>query len=65
MKRVSDYVAASPGGSARAIRLAVKGKNDSIDLAVETLIREGYIRTEDGARGAAFHYLIRPFEDKE
>ena len=65
MKRVSDYVAASPGGSARAIRLAVKGKNDSIDLAVETLIREGYIRTEDGPRGAAFHYLIRPFEDKE
>ena len=47
------------------IRLAVKGKNDSIDLAVETLIREGYIRTEDGPRGAAFHYLIRPFEDKE
>jgi DNA-binding MarR family transcriptional regulator len=65
MKRVSEYLERSPGGSLRAIRMAVKGKGASIDIAVETLIREGYIRVEKGTRDASFHFLIRPFDDKE
>lgn len=64
MKRVSEYLERSPGGSLKAVRMGVKGNNESISLAVECLIREGFVRTEDGPRGASFHYLIRPF-DKE
>ena len=65
MGRVSEYLQRSPGGSLKAIRLGVRGKAASIDLAVETLIREGFIRTEEGPRGATFHYLLAPFDSKE
>ena len=35
----------------KAVRMGVKGNNESISLAVECLIREGFVRTEDAPEG--------------
>lgn len=45
--------------------MAVKGKNESIDLAIEALIREGNITTQNGPRGALIHTLNEPFQDQQ
>ena len=64
MKRVSDALEAEDGRTRTEIRSAVKGKNESIDMAIDALIREGYIRIEEGARGSLHHHLIEPFTDR-
>jgi hypothetical protein len=64
MRRVSDVLLATPHPmSLREIRLAVKGKNESIAQAVDALAREGHIRIEEGPNRTAHHHLITVFED--
>ena len=66
MGRVSEALERSPEGMSRnEIRMAVKGKNESIDLAIEALIREGNITTQNGPRGALIHTLNEPFQDQQ
>lgn len=62
MERVSRYVEQQPGASRRAIRDDVSGKNDAKDLALATLIDEGWIRSERDGR-ALRHYSLEPFDD--
>lgn len=64
MKRVSDYLyEAGRPVSLRDIRGHVKGKAESIALAIDALAREGCLTTDDGPRGAVMHTLIARFEE--
>lgn len=64
MRRVSDYLdMTGRAASMREIRQGVKGNNSSIATAVDTLVREGHIRLETGARGAVMHHLVTRFEE--
>lgn len=64
MKRVSDVLLATPRPmSLREIRGAVKGKNESIADAVDALVREGFVRLEEGPNRTINHHLITAYED--
>lgn len=62
MERISKVVDETPGLSVRALRAAVKGKNDAKDLALELLVAEGYVEARSGPRGAREHHCIRPYQ---
>lgn len=64
MERVSRALEAEPGLSRRALRAAVKGRNDAKELALDLLVAEEYAerRTEGQA---VRHYSTRPFRDDE
>lgn len=63
MKRVSDVLLATPRPmSLREIRGAVKGKNESIADAVDALVREGFVRLEEGPNRTINHHLITAYE---
>jgi hypothetical protein len=60
MEHVSQLLDATRGLSKRAVRQGVHGKNDTIDLALETLIAEGFVTVEkDGP--ARRHFSARPY----
>lgn len=64
MERVSEFVAANPGLSKNAIRAGVKGRNDAVDLALELLVSEKFVRVAvEGQRH--LHHPVRPFEHVE
>lgn len=63
MERVSRYVELNPAMSKRAIREAVKGDNNAIDLALELLVNRGHITTEDGPRRAVLHHPTNPYRE--
>jgi hypothetical protein len=60
MERVSEYVAAHPGASQRAIRDGVKGKNSYVIDALGLLIAEHYLEARDEGRTHT-HHPIRPY----
>jgi hypothetical protein len=64
MERVSRTLEQDPGLSKRAIRAAVSGRNDVIDLALELLIAEGYVEPRPDGRATA-HRSLRPFREGE
>jgi hypothetical protein len=64
MEKVSRAVEESPGLSKRALRAAINGKNDYIDLAVELLLAEGFLRVERDGQ-ARCHYVARAFREAE
>jgi len=61
MERISEVVEANPGLSKRAIRSAVRGKNEVKDLALELLIIEKYVKVELGPNRAQRHVSLLPF----
>ena len=61
MAKLSQAIETSPGLTTRALRAAVKGKNDVNDLALELLVSEGFVRVEKGDRGARLHHPVRRF----
>jgi hypothetical protein len=62
MERVSNFLLARPGASTlNDIKKGVKGSNDGIADAVQALIREHHIRTEEGPRGSTLHHLVEAF----
>lgn len=63
MERISDHLDQYPGSSWYGIREAVKGKTDYKRLALDTLIREGYVVTESGDRNSVRHTNTRRFHD--
>lgn len=64
MERVSRALEAEPGLTKRALRAAVKGRNDVIDLALELLIAEGHIDARrDGT--AHHHHSTRPYRQDD
>ena len=64
MGRVSEAVATDPGLSKRSIRQAVKGRNDTVDLALELLVAEGFIDARADGR-AIRHYPLKPFSETD
>jgi len=64
MERVAAALEQTPGLSKRAVRTAVKGKNDTVDFALEVLVAEGYVSTQRDGQTVA-HHPIRPFPDPD
>jgi hypothetical protein len=62
MERVSRALEEDPGLSKRAIRAAVSGRNDVIDLALELLIGEGCVEARPDGR-ATVHRVLKPFRE--
>jgi hypothetical protein len=62
MQRISEALEHDAGLSKRAIRTAVGGKADTVDLALELLTSEGYITTtKDGQ--AVRHTSAKPYRE--
>jgi hypothetical protein len=62
MQRVSEWLAAHPGASGRAVRTEVKGKDSYVKLALDALVAEGYVsRTPHGQTEK--HALLRPYSE--
>jgi hypothetical protein len=63
MERVSKALQrANAPLSLRKILDRVDGKHELIRKAIASLVDEGYVREQPGARGATDHILIRPFD---
>jgi len=65
MEKISRYVEGNPDISMRSIRTAVGGKVTYVDLAIELLVREGYVETKPGPNRASLHRSVKPFRDDE
>lgn len=64
MERVSRELERS--GSALSwnqIKLAVAGNNDHKHLALDLLVRDGYVSREDGPRRSHLHTSVRPYRE--
>jgi hypothetical protein len=62
MAKISAALERDPGLSKRAIRVAVGGKSETVDLALELLVSEGYVRVETDGRGG-HHHPVRPYSE--
>ena len=66
MTKVSTFLLLHAGANKKAIETGVKGKAEHIRAALQALINEGYVRTEDGPNRQLFHHVETPFmEDDE
>ncbi len=61
MEQMIKVIATQPGLTKNALRGAVRGKNETKDLALELLVNEGTVTVESGPRGAHRHF-VRPCE---
>jgi KaiC/GvpD/RAD55 family RecA-like ATPase len=61
MERISRYVEAHQGCGKRDIREGVRGKSEYVDVALSTLVDEGYVEAAAGQRGAVHHRVLTPF----
>lgn len=66
MQRVSDFLLPCTAAvSMTAVKGGVKGNDKHIVTAVETLAREGYVRLDEGTRGARMVTLLESFPRAE
>lgn len=56
MERSSRAIETTPGLSRNAIKAKISGKREYVELAIELLVAEGYVRIEPGANRANLHY---------
>lgn len=64
MEKISKWLELNPGATKYAVeraRLHSKGERDTLRFALELLVNEGYVGTEDGKRGATHHRVVRPY----
>ena len=62
MERVSKTLEGAPAPlSARAVRGQTTGKVETVAIALELLVAEGYVAAEAAGRGAVMHRSLRPF----
>lgn len=64
MERASLTLEAEPGLSKTAVRAAVKGKTNYVDLALELLTAEGYVRVEQDGQ-ARRHHVVTPYREAD
>jgi len=64
MERVSRELEASPGLSKTALRGAISGRNEYVDLALERLLIEGYVEARRDGQ-AHRHYSLQPFREAD
>lgn len=65
MERISKAIEQTPGLTAKALRGAVSGRGTSVDLAIELLVAEGWVRVDPGSRGAKLHHSERPYREAD
>lgn len=65
MEKVSRFVETTPGASRKQIEDGVQGKASYVRLAIDALVREGYITVTAGSRGTHNHSLIATFREDE
>lgn len=62
MERMSEILAQSPDGiGLRQLRLAVKGKNETKDAAIEILVNEGFVKVTHGSNNTKIHTSLKPY----
>ena len=62
MERIANYLAEHPGAGIRDIKDDVKGDNNYLPIALQQLIKEGYVDPrEQGAGRRTEHHLVKPF----
>jgi hypothetical protein len=66
MEGVSRYLEdLGEPASGRKIREHVAGKSVYVGVAIDELVRGGFVATADGPRGATLHVSVRPFREEE
>jgi hypothetical protein len=65
MERVSRAVESSPGVSKNQVEKNVQGRAEWVRKSVDYLVQDGYVRAEDGARGAVLLTSIKPYREEE
>jgi hypothetical protein len=66
MQRVSEYLEASPEpASQKNIEQSVIGKIEYVRQALNALVSKGYVKREDGPRGAWLHSSIKPYREAQ
>ena len=64
MERISEVIEQAPTPpTVRTILKMVKGTQEAVRLALDTLIEEGFIRVEAGPRNSQRHLLIKPYRE--
>ena len=63
MERVSKLIEADPGLTRNAIRSTVKGRATYVDLALELLVSEGFVRVERDGQANRHHHL-KPYHEE-
>jgi archaellum biogenesis ATPase FlaH len=64
MQRVSEYLETCPAPVSSAdIKSNVTGKNETIVMALQMLVTDGFVERSEGARGTNLHKSISPYFD--
>ena len=63
MTRSSAAILTEPGMSKTKVRQAIGGNSALTDRALGALIRDEFVRTESGSRGAVLHFSIKPYPE--
>ncbi len=61
MERISDWLHLNPGSGHREILRGVSGKDEYLNLALDTLVEEGWVSVGTGPRGSHPHTVERRF----
>lgn len=64
MERVSRAIESHDGVNKNGLWSVVKGDKKYVDQALESLIAEGHVRTEDGPNRQVHHYIVSPFREE-
>lgn len=56
-EQVLAFIVRQVGASSRDLRQAISGRNEVVDLAVRSLLKDGKIRRVEGGRGGGYHYF--------
>jgi hypothetical protein len=65
MERVSRWLELQPNASRTAIEEGVTGKTAYVRKALEALIHESYVETEQGPRNTTHHRVITPYREDD
>lgn len=63
MERVSRYVELNPEATGRNITDDIGGRAQHVRKALEVLIHEGHVRTQDGPRNSHLHISVAPYRE--
>ncbi|MDC5696463.1 AAA family ATPase [Intrasporangium calvum] len=64
MERISDVLEDEPLGL-NAVNRSIRGKAEHVRRALKVLIDEGYVRVEDGPKGAHIHHRVRAYRQRD
>ena len=65
MEKISKWLELNGGATKYAVERARLGKRGDIRFALELLVNEGYVATQEGKRSAVHHRVVRPYRHAE